>query len=247
MRGSWRRGAACAMGSLVCVAFLAVAGSAAADPWSDPSKPGNWSGLYIGAHGGYGLSDLDYTLTIPGLPTDHMSQDAGGGIYGGHLGVQHQYGRLVAGLEVSYSELDLSDTAPSQAIANRSRTVDINSLFTATARLGLATDHTLLYVKGGYAAADLDTSVFITGSPVKSTVSGWDSGLIFGAGIEFKCLSRFILGLEYDFVSLDVDGRSGVLPDTKPFTYTDFETDTHSFLARISYQFGSDPAPAPLK
>ncbi len=33
----------------------------------------------------------------------------------------------------------------------------------------------------------------------------------------------------------------------KPFTYSDFDAETHSVVARISYKFGNEPAPAPLK
>src|SRR5262245_30517769 len=155
MRNSWRLRACCVGGSLFILASLGTLGPAAADP-SDPETPGNWSGVYIGAHGGYGFADVDYTVTVQGLPADHMSQDASGGIYGGQLGIQRQYGRIVGGVEVTYSELDFSDTAASSIIPDRWRTVDINSLFTATARLGLATDRALLYIKGGYAAADID-------------------------------------------------------------------------------------------
>ncbi len=137
-----------------------------------------------------------------------MSHDADGWLYGGHLGVQQQYGRIVAGLEVSYSELDLSDTVGSRSAAAASARSTSTRLFTATARLGLARDHWLAYVKGGYATADIDTVIFKTGSS-KWVTSGWDSGWTLGAGIEFNCLSRFIVGLEYDYVNLDVDDRTG--------------------------------------
>lgn len=248
MRSSWRLRACCVGGSLFILTSLTAAGSAAADPWDDPKGPGNWSGVYIGAHGGYGFGDIDYTVDVPGVVNEKITHDPSGWVYGGHLGVQHQYGRIVAGLEVSYSELDLSETKASISGGGRVRDIDIDSLFTATGRLGLASDHMLAYVKGGYAAADVGAFISSNGSP-KLGASDWEGGWTLGAGIEFNCLSRFIVGLEYDYVSLDIDDRKGDFPppDTKGFTHTDFGSDIHTVLARISYKFGHDPAPAPLK
>ena len=212
-----------------------------------PATTYDWSGIYIGAHGGYGFGDMDYTLVVDGVVSEKASHDADGWLYGGHLGIQRQYGRLVAGFEASYSELDLSDTVASQIGGGRYRTIDIDSLFTVTARVGLARDSWLAYVKGGYAAADVDTAIF-KDSSAKSVTSGWDGGWTIGAGIEFSCLSRFIVGLEYDYVKLDVDERAGTLvSDGKGFTYTDFDDDTHSVVARVSYKFGDEQAPTPLK
>lgn len=206
----------------------------------------DWSGLYIGAHGGYGFGDIDYTLIVDGVVTEDVSHDTDGWLYGGHVGVQRQYGRVVAGLEVSYSELDLSDTVPSAIGGGRYRSIDVDSLVTVAARVGLARDSWLAYVKGGYATADVDTAIFKAGSD-KSVTGGWEDGWTIGAGIELSCLSRFIVGLEYDYVKLDIDQRTGVLPDHKEFHYQDADDDIHSVVARVSYKLGSEPAPAPLK
>lgn len=251
-RGVLRR-ASFVVGGLLGLMLLGPSGTASAgDSGSEheTAGPWNWSGLYFGAHAGYGSGDMDYTLNVAGaaaVTNEKVSHDVAGWLYGGHLGVQHQYGRVVAGLEVSYSDLDLSDTVASQTGADRHRTIDINSLFTATARLGLASDRVLAYVKGGYATADIDTVIFKGSSP-KSVTSGWEGGWTAGAGIEFSCLSRFILGLEYNYVKLDVDDRVGwLVSDGKPFAHSDIDDEIHSVVGRVSYKFGHEPAPAPLK
>jgi outer membrane immunogenic protein len=247
--GAWRRVASFVVGGLLGLMLLGPSGPAIAGDSGrehETAWPGNWSGVYIGAHGGYGWAEADYTFDTWFGP-EKFKHDANNGLFGGHLGVQQQYGRIVAGLEISYSDLDFSDTVESAIVPNRFRTLDIDSLFTATARLGLARDHWLAYVKGGYASADVDTAVFIGGTAGSSDTSGRADGWTIGGGLEFNCFSRFILGLEYDYVKLDVDDRTGILPDLKPFYYKDVDAEIQSVVARVSYKFGHDPAPAPLK
>lgn len=70
----------------------------------------DWSGLYVGIHGGAGWSKVSTEIIDPpwlvdaqlytGLPASH-SQDVDGWLAGGHIGLQRQYGRLVLGIEAS--------------------------------------------------------------------------------------------------------------------------------------------------
>ena len=41
--------------------------------------------------------------------------------------------------------------------------------------------------------------------------------------------------------------RTATLPDDKPFDYTDGKVGIQTIMARISYKFGHDPEPPPLK
>jgi outer membrane immunogenic protein len=205
-----------------------------------------WSGFYIGAHGGYGWGGASYTFDTFVGPED-FSHSFGNWFVGGHLGSQHQWGRLVAGLEASYSGLHFSDTVESTLLPGRFRQIDIDALVTISARLGYAFDHSLAYVKGGFAAANVDTLVYINPAGPVSATSGWEHGWTIGGGLEFMCGRRLILGVEYNYVQLGLGGRSGLLPDLKPFTYRGFDDGLHSVLVRLSYKFGQDPAPVPLK
>jgi len=233
-------------GSALTVVFasalcLAVPRPAAAD------TDGPWSGLYVGAHAGYAWAETDYSVTVQGFETESVSHDLDGGFYGAHVGVQRQWDHIVGGVEVSYSKLDLSDTVESTVIADRFRSIDIDTLFTATARLGYAFGDRLAYVKGGYAGTDVDTAVFPGDGASTTKTSGWTDGWIIGVGFEHLCTPRLVLGIEYDYVKLDMDDRTATLPDLKPVDTTDGDVELHSVTARVSYKFGPDPAPAPLK
>jgi hypothetical protein len=52
------------------------------------------------------------------------------------------------------------------------------------------------------------------------------------------CWRNFRLGMEYNYVHLNLGGRSGQLPDYKPFEYRDFDDDIHMVTLRLSYLFG---------
>ena len=210
---------------------------------SSPPAP-IWSGVYAGIHGGYASGDISYVFATPDGPFagpekfDHNLNDWFGGA---HLGVQRQFRNFVLGLEVAYSDLHLTDTAESNVKGFKGyfRQIDIDSLFVIGPRLGYATDRWMAYVKGGYASADVETRVFKDGGSTSSITGGRENGWMIGGGLELICWRGFVLGLDYTYVRLDLDDRSGQLPDKKPFTYTDMDDDIHTISLRLSYLFGS--------
>jgi len=210
-----------------------------------PSAAPIWNGLYVGVHGGVASANLSYTFDSF-LGPEKFDHNPQGWVGGGQIGLQRQSGRYVFGIEASYSALNLSDTAESLLLANRFRHIEINDLVLVTARLGLALDHWMPYVKAGYAGANVDTLVYMGGGGTGSSTSGWENGWTVGAGLEFLCGRGFVLGLEYDYVRLDLDSRDGQFPDHKAFTYKSFDNDIHLFTARLSYKFGPSE-PKPLK
>ena len=68
----------------------------------------SWAGFYLGAHGGYGWKDDDFTQVVN---FSDLAQAGGiksrGWVAGGHAGYNWQYGRVVTGLEVDFSLGDL--------------------------------------------------------------------------------------------------------------------------------------------
>ena len=211
---------------------LQTAGSAAAN------APPIWTGVYAGIHGGYAWADVDYTFDIFFDDAETVSHSMSGRALGAHIGIQRQFNNIVAGLEVSYTDLDLSDTVESAVNENRFRRIEIDSLLLVTARLGYATDRWMAYIKGGYASAQVDTLVFAGGGGAGSATSDTVNGWTIGAGLELLCWRNFRLGVEYNYVHLNLGDRSGELPDEKPFEYRDFDDDIHMVTLRLSYLFG---------
>jgi outer membrane immunogenic protein len=229
----------------VLVGAMMMLGRATPSAAYDPPAP-IWDGLYAGIHGGYASADLGYTVVLGFVADEEFKQKPGGWFGGGHVGVQRQWGRVVGGIEASYSGLNLSDTAESKVIPGRFRQIDIDDLFTLTLRLGYAFDRWMPFVKAGYASASVDTLVYASGGGTGSATSGREHGWTVGAGLEFLCARGFVLGLEYNYVRLDLGDRGGLLPDDKPFTHTHFDNDIHTVSARLSYKFG-DYEHRPLK
>src|SRR6185436_6467235 len=60
--------------------------------------PTSWSGLYFGVHTGFQWSNVNVENPAfpPGFSFDHDSF-----VVGGHIGIQHQFGAIVVGLEGS--------------------------------------------------------------------------------------------------------------------------------------------------
>jgi outer membrane immunogenic protein len=143
----------------------------------------DWSGLYLGIHGGAGWSKSSSELTGPrglqalvdtlGIP-DSGSYDLDGFLAGGHVGLQRQFGGLVLGVEASFTGGRLRDSSttafdgvlglpPLAGVAWDGETTSstkIGEIFTATGRIGYAWDRWLGYVKGGYASAKVSNSSF---------------------------------------------------------------------------------------
>src|SRR5262245_26598797 len=93
------------------VALTAAVGGASvalADGYSAPrvayERPSNWSGVYFGVSSGYQWSSIDVDnagkLNPSGPPTGlGISSDHSDALVGAHLGLQHQFGAIVLGVE----------------------------------------------------------------------------------------------------------------------------------------------------
>src|SRR5262249_14826698 len=76
---------------------------------------------------------------------------------------------------------------------------------TVTGRVGYGFDPWLRYVKGGFAAGNVETSIQTNPFGVMSQGSAVHSGWTLGGGVEFKVAPQFSLGLEFMHTDL---GRS---------------------------------------
>ena len=130
---------------LAGAALLALSGAASAadltyEPAPAPVEPivteaaFNWTGFYVGVHGGALFGD--FTGDLDGL-------SGTGGLIGAQAGYNYQIDHWVIGVETDIAYSSLSDVA------------DLEWLGKTTVRGGYAWDKFLLYAKGGVAYGDI--------------------------------------------------------------------------------------------
>jgi outer membrane immunogenic protein len=238
--------------SLVAAGALALATGALADggprryggslkdDYTYAPAPFSWTGFYLGGHAGGAWSDHGYNHVQPFLPLDERLEFSSSGFTGGgQVGYQAQFSNWVMGVELSYSAMDLEQSQVSGAIADRSRTMSISDLFLASVRVGTTWDRWLLYVKGGYASAEVDIrSNVISSGVVTSSSSEREGGWNLGAGLEYAISPNVILGVQYDYVSLSGSDRWDT--DKPGFGITDhrsIDADIHAVTARLNWKF----------
>ncbi len=246
-------------GSATLLAFGGVA--AAADlPTAKPAPPPpapvwNWSGIYAGVDGGIGWGDASWGFPVSQFfataAGQGFSSGPTGGLLGGHIGINEQFGSFVVGLEGAADWADLTQTQvgpvtptyPSDAY--RTKFTDIES---ATGRLGYAATNWLFYGKAGVATANLDFNV-LSGPPVAGVTAQksfrlW--GPTVGAGVEYMWTTNIVLGLEYDYSHFNRDAFTTTGACTAAatcgvnaplVTVSGSSVEVQSLLARISYKF----------
>jgi outer membrane immunogenic protein len=164
----------------------------------------DWSGLYVGANGGWGSShkcwDIvnDFGTLIP--PQPEGCHNATGGVAGGQLGYRLQSSAFVYGIEFQGNWADLRGSNVSlftPGTVNQSR-IDAFAMFTG--QVGYAIDTVLLYVKGGGAVVADRYNGFIpaAGPAAVDATSAVRWGAVVGAGLEYAFAPNWSAAVEYD-------------------------------------------------
>jgi outer membrane immunogenic protein len=248
-----------------------AAASARSGPyaWAPPAAPStlpwSWTGLYVGAHAGYGWwRDPGNELTGGGVIGDITGQ---GGLGGFQAGANWQRGALVGGLEIDLSATNIrgqnGSTAPVAGGGSETDTSGehVRLLGSARARLGyLVWPSTLLYATGGLAWNQINgLSGFslstVPGSFDANTSSSpaWLFGWVAGLGAEQRIGStNWIARLEYLHYDFGEHGSAfnsattgGVTTVTPLLTSSHMTADV--VRAGASYRLGSDGGAAPAQ
>jgi len=181
--------------AVACVGLWALAGGAAgaADlpPYYQPGPAYNpiytWTGFYVGINGGGGWGSSQWDAV--------NSFDVSGGLIGGTVGYNWQFGQVVIGAE---ADIDWSGIKGTTTMLCPGGCETRNKwLATARGRLGLAFDRFLPYVTGGLAFGDINATV-----PVLPGGSISNAGWTVGAGLEVGLVSNVSLKAEYLYVDL---------------------------------------------
>jgi outer membrane immunogenic protein len=176
-------------------------------PGAGTAQAEAWSGVYAGLHAGYAWGDTSIGEGGTDIGNPHvaphgafscapavvpycdvpMQVDTEGPAFGAQLGANWQSGPIVIGAEGEIGMLGADGDKLLFRPANDQDTasIDYDWYATLTGRLGYAFGHTLVYVKGGAAfadiavtAADIDDGAIYQGSftQYSKVHSGWTAG-----------------------------------------------------------------------
>ena len=211
--------------SVGLLASVAVGGrsAVAADlsvtpPPAAPAVLPDWVGFYVGIHGGGGWGHTSFDpafvsnspLLLAVAPPEASPK---GGVFGGQVGYNWQWGPAVGGLELDFSGADIKETStffipiPILTRFTFTREAKIDELASVRGRLGyLLFPNLLLYGTAGvgWGHSQLNTTQLdnISGTLVSSTSFSNEIGWVAGAGGEWKFWDHWLLRgewLHYDF------------------------------------------------
>ena len=139
----------------------------------------NFSGGYIGAHGGGFSGQADYDE--PQFPNFGINRNLDGFVGGALIGYNHKVNRTVYGVEADIGFGDISAGADANAVFNDYTAFDMKWNGHMRARVGYCYGSTLFFVAGGLALARLEVDdIDPNFGKVTNTHVGWS----IGAGLE---------------------------------------------------------------
>jgi outer membrane immunogenic protein len=185
----------------------------------------DWTGLYLGVNGGYAWGNSRYNFA--GLGSTGAF-GLSGGIIGGTIGVNYQFGHIVTGLEgdLDWTNLNGSTTCPGSALTCQTSSDWVS---TVRGRVGYAFDRFLPYVTGGLAMGNINANVAGVGSS-SATNYGWT----IGGGMEYALTDHWSAKVEYlhnNLGSMDCGLSCSITPPAR------VRLDEDTVRAGINYKF----------
>jgi outer membrane immunogenic protein len=226
----------------------------------------DWSGVYLGAHAGYGGGMKDWEALGP---ADFV---AGGALVGGQVGINKQLGSFVFGLELDGSWADIKGSSSNQfggpalgVTIDRTSTSKIDSLATFAGRTGIAAGRWFVFAKAGISAAhEKHSSLVNTSAPFggvvatqTAAVSGSETRYapMLGFGAEYALSGPWSILAEYNYHHFGASnvrqtGSITFLGATTPVAFdARIEQAIHVAKLGVNYRFGNvgpDPSFAPV-
>ena len=181
----------------------------------------NWTGIYVGANGGYGWGTQD-PLTLFSNNLDRTSFNINGGMFGGTIGAQIQQGYVVLGLEGDLDWANIKGNGISTPavfgipLGTLNIATNTSAIMTARLRAGVAMNSWLFYTTGGVAFDKSSASGTSIGALACGAVgvlpncsaSSWRPGLAAGLGVEYGFAQNWSAKLEYLYIATVGSGVS---------------------------------------
>ena len=233
-------------------ALLATGKVALADGLAPPAAccaAPTWSGVYAGFQAGGAWSDTGWTFpfveSFNTAPGQHFATQPGGGLAGGQVGFNQQFGGIVLGGELAFVGTEARETLlGSGPFADDRFKTSVSDLLTLAARAGIPLGNSLLYAKAGYADAHVDLSAFSTATGITGDASRTAGGWTAGAGWEYRIGRSLVFGVEYDYVDLSASRFSGATGGAAPDLPFKVDLDPvrmNAVMARLSILLDRSP------
>ena len=247
------------------VAGLALMGAAVVGTSAPAAAQYNWGGLYGGVNAGWAGVDYSqqwvFLLGPPGPEGTSVSPSKDEGILGGHIGLQHQFGTFVVGVEAAASSTAPFGNNLTSGPANGTTFTSqlrLGTLYTVGGRLGWTpSSQWLLFVGGGFASASINQKILSPTGVEDSTLATAErhNGWYLGGGFEYALTSNWIVGLEYQHIALDGEQHcrgprisAGTCLGAGDNSTSRIDADVDIVRARISYKLGRpEPVAEPMK
>lgn len=204
-----------------------------------PSTFYNWTGLYLGGHGGYSWGKEREQYSDQFTQGYDRSIDMNGAIFGGHIGAQKQFGRFVFGVEADWTKT-LQKGSSTEISTNT--TIDdpkLNWVGTARIRAGfLPFERLHVYATGGGAYGMLrnthnewsNSGTHLLTIDTKQALAGY----ALGAGVEYALGNSWVVGAEW--LHLNLNAIDTTISGMSNSHYRETLTD-NIFRGRISFRF----------
>jgi outer membrane immunogenic protein len=183
-----------------------------------------WTGWYAGVNGGGGWGQTSHTATftapgIPALTTGNFN--TGGGIIGGTIGYNYQFGQWLLGGEADLDWSNIQGTFSGTALGGAaafSLSSQLNWLETTRARVGWVWNRALFYGTAGAALGGVTTNASATAAGAAITASDTQTrfGWAAGAGVEYAFTNNISAKVEY--LHVDLGTQTQINFDSVKFT-----------------------------
>jgi opacity protein-like surface antigen len=176
-----------------------------------------------------------------------VGQDAP--LVGGQIGLQHQFGQLVVGVEGSLSTAFRDGYAGTNCVAFTCAE-RLENVFTIGPRLGWAIGKWMPYISGGYASGAFEERVVRLVDGAVNLDQARHGGWYLGGGVDMALSAGWTVGLDYRHYEFNdatyfPNPLAGGLPNPALLNFADATAD--SVTIRVSWKLGRPEPVVPLK